>query len=65
MEKTIHSYKDLGLTPTKDMYVNAIDGKYAVPGYNFNNMEQIQAIITACAETNSPVIRQVIFSGSV
>lgn len=59
MEKTIHSYKDLGLTPTKDMYVKAIDGKYAVPGYNFNNMEQIQAIITACIETKSPVILQV------
>ncbi|MGB2600658.1 MAG: class II fructose-bisphosphate aldolase [Candidatus Omnitrophota bacterium] len=59
MEKTIHSYRDLGLTPTKDMYVKAIDGKYAVPGYNFNNMEQIQAIITACIETKSPVILQV------
>jgi fructose-bisphosphate aldolase class II len=59
MEKTIHSYRDIGLTPTKDMYVKAIDGKYAVPGYNFNNMEQIQAIITACIETKSPVILQV------
>ncbi|NQT33457.1 MAG: class II fructose-1,6-bisphosphate aldolase [Candidatus Omnitrophica bacterium] len=55
----MHSYKDLGLTPTKDMYVKAVDGKYAVPGYNFNNMEQLQAIMTACIETNSPVILQV------
>lgn len=55
----MHSYKDLGLTPTKDMYVKAVDGKYAVPGYNFNNLEQLQAIMTACIETNSPVILQV------
>ena len=55
----MHSYKDLGLTPTKDMYVKAVDGKYAVPGYNFNNLEQLQAIMTACIETSSPVILQV------
>ena len=55
----MHSYKDLGLTPTKDMYVNAVDGKYAVPGYNFNNLEQLQAIMAACIETSSPVILQV------
>ena len=28
-------------------------------GYNFNNMEQLQAIITACVECNSPVILQI------
>jgi fructose-bisphosphate aldolase class II len=55
----MHSYKDLGLTPTKDMYVKAVDGKYAIPGYNFNNLEQLQAIMTACIETSSPVILQV------
>ena len=55
----MYSYKKLGLTSTKDMYAKAIYGKYAVPGYNFNNMEQLQAIITACIETNSPVILQV------
>ena len=32
---------------------------YAVPAYNFNNMEQLQAIITACTESRSPVILQV------
>ena len=37
----------------------AIDGKYAIPGYNFNNMEQLQAIMAACIESNSPVILQV------
>jgi fructose-bisphosphate aldolase, class II len=55
----MHSYKELGLTPTKDMYVKAVDGKYAVPGYNFNNLEQLQAIMAACIETSSPVILQV------
>jgi fructose-bisphosphate aldolase class II len=55
----MHSYKDLGLVNTKGMYSKAIDGKYACPGYNFNNMEQIQAIITACIETKSPVVLQV------
>ncbi|MCK5654911.1 MAG: class II fructose-1,6-bisphosphate aldolase [Candidatus Aureabacteria bacterium] len=53
------NYKDLGLVNTKEMFKKAMDGGYAVPAYNFNNMEQIQAIITACVETQSPVILQV------
>lgn len=52
-------YKELGLVNTRDMFKKAMDGKYAVPAYNFNNMEQLQAIITACVETKSPVILQV------
>lgn len=55
----MHSYKGLGLVNTRDMYAKAIKGQYAIPGYNFNNMEQLQAIITACIETKSPVILQV------
>lgn len=53
------SYKDLGLVNTKDMFKGAMVGGYAIPAYNFNNMEQIQAIITACVESQSPVIMQV------
>ncbi len=53
------SYKELGLVNTKDMFAKAINGGYAVPAYNFNNMEQLQAIIQACVETKSPVILQV------
>lgn len=53
------SYKSLGLVNTKDMFTKAFKGGYAIPAYNFNNMEQIQAIITACVETQSPVILQV------
>jgi fructose-bisphosphate aldolase class II len=53
------SYKELGLVNTKDMFAKAIKGGYAIPAYNFNNMEQLQAIIQACVETKSPVILQV------
>ncbi|MDA3798915.1 MAG: class II fructose-1,6-bisphosphate aldolase [Kiritimatiellae bacterium] len=53
------SYKDLGLSNTKNMFKKAMEGGYAIPAYNFNNMEQIQAIITACVESQSPVILQV------
>ncbi len=52
-------YKDLGLVNTKEMFKKAKEGGYAVPAYNFNNLEQIQAIVTACVETQSPVILQV------
>ncbi len=53
------SYKDLGLVNSKDMFKKAMEGGYAVPAYNFNNMEQLQAIITACVECSSPVILQI------
>ena len=53
------SYKEIGLVNTREMFKKAMAGGYAVPAYNFNNMEQIQAIIAACVETQSPVILQV------
>ncbi len=53
------SYKTLGLVNTKEMFADAMKNHYAVPAYNFNNMEQMQAIIQACVETKSPVILQV------
>ena len=53
------SYKDLGLVNTREMFAKAVKGGYAVPAYNFNNMEQLQAIIQACVETESPLILQV------
>ncbi len=53
------SYKSLGLVNSREAFERATAGEYAVPAYNFNNMEQIQAIITACVETRSPVILQV------
>jgi len=62
MQKEIHmthSYKELGFSNTKVMFQIAVKSGFAVPAYNFNNMEQLQAIITACLETQSPVILQV------
>ena len=54
-----YSYKELGLVNTKHMFEMAFKGGYAIPAYNFNNMEQLQSIIQACVETKSPVILQV------
>jgi len=53
------NYKDLGLVNTREMFKKAIDGGYAIPAFNFNNMEQLQAIIQASSEKKSPVILQV------
>ena len=53
------NYKDLGLVNTREMFKKAVDGGYAIPAFNFNNMEQLQAIVMAAAETKSPVILQV------
>ena len=53
------SYKDLGLVNTKEMFKRAINGGYAIPAFNFNNMEQLQAIIKASSDLKSPVILQV------
>jgi fructose-bisphosphate aldolase class II len=52
-------YEELGLVNTREMFKKAMAGQYAVPAYNFNNMEQLQAIIGGCAESKSPVILQV------
>ncbi len=53
------SYKELGLVNSRELFAKAIKGGYAIPAFNFNNMEQMQAIIAACVETKSPVILQV------
>lgn len=53
------SYKDLGLVNSRELFKKAMEGKYAIPAFNFSNMEQIQAIVMACVETKSPVILQV------
>ena len=53
------NYKDLGLVNTRELFRKAVKGGYAIPAYNFNNMEQLQAIIQACVETASPLILQV------
>lgn len=53
------NYKKLGFVNTKQMFKKAVSGGYAIPAYNFNNMEQLQAIVFACLETQSPVILQI------
>ena len=52
-------YKTLGLVNTREMFKRAINGGYAIPAFNFNNMEQLQAIIKASSDLKSPVILQV------
>jgi fructose-1,6-bisphosphate aldolase, class II, various bacterial and amitochondriate protist len=53
------SYKELGLVNSREIFAKAVKGGYAIPAFNFNNMEQMQAIISACVESKSPVILQV------
>lgn len=52
-------YEELGLVNTREVFKKAMEGGYAIPAYNFNNMEQLQAIMIGCAESKSPVILQV------
>ncbi|MFW9996097.1 MAG: class II fructose-bisphosphate aldolase [Candidatus Odinarchaeota archaeon] len=52
-------YKSLGLVNTREMFQRAMKEGFAIPGYNFNNMEQLQAIVSGCVESRSPVILQV------
>jgi fructose-bisphosphate aldolase, class II len=44
---------------SKGLFQKAVAGGYAIPAFNFNNLEQLQAIIAACVDTKSPVILQV------
>jgi fructose-bisphosphate aldolase class II len=53
------TYKELGLVNSRELFQKAVKGGYAIPAFNFNNLEQLQAIIGACVETKSPVILQV------
>ena len=39
------SYKEIGLVNTREMFAKAVKGGFAIPAFNFNNMEQLQAII--------------------
>lgn len=55
----IVGYQELGFENTREMFQRAMKGGYAVPAYNFNNLEQLQAIINGCGQSKSPVILQV------
>ena len=49
-------YTELGLVNTNKMFHDAITGGYAIPAFNFYNMETLNAILNAARETHSPVI---------
>jgi len=49
-------YSDFGLANTKQLLTPALKGKYAIPAFNFYNMETMNAILNAATITNSPVI---------
>ena len=53
------NYKEIGLVNTREMFKRAVAGGYSIPAFNFNTMEQMQAIVMAAVETKSPVIMQV------
>lgn len=52
-------FSEIGLVNSRELFTKAVAGGYAIPAFNFNNMEQMQAIIAACVEAKSPVILQV------
>lgn len=49
-------YSDFGLADTKHLLNRALKGGYAVPAFNFYNMETLFAILRAAEITKSPVI---------
>jgi len=49
----------MALVTTKEMFEKSMKEEYAIGAFNVNNMEIIQGIVDAAAETNSPVILQV------
>ncbi|MCK4248447.1 MAG: class II fructose-bisphosphate aldolase, partial [Candidatus Omnitrophica bacterium] len=49
----------MSLVPMRQILEEAQKGEYGVGAFNVNNMEQLQAICNAAAQTESPVIIQV------
>lgn len=49
-------YSEFGLSTTKQLLNRAMHGGYAVPAFNFYNMETMNAILKAAQITQSPVI---------
>ena len=46
------------LVSMRQLLDHAADNGYGLPAFNVNNLEQVQAIMAAAAETDSPVIMQ-------
>ena len=53
--KNMH-YSDFGLINTKTLLTRALRNSYAVPAFNFYNMETLNAILNAAEITQSPII---------
>ena len=49
-------YSDFGLSNTKRLLTRALHDGYAVPAFNFYNMETLDAILNAAQITQSPII---------
>ena len=49
-------YSEFGLSNTKKLLLRAMRGGYAVPAFNFYNMETLLAILDAAKITQSPII---------
>src|SRR5579885_3457292 len=48
----------MALISLRQLLDHAAEFGYGVPAFNINNMEQVQAIMQAAAETDSPAILQ-------
>ncbi|WP_138269678.1 class II fructose-bisphosphate aldolase [Anaerofustis stercorihominis] len=48
----------MALISSTQLFKKAKEEKYAIPAFNFENMEMAKGIIEACSEENSPVIMQ-------
>ena len=49
-------YTELGLSNSKEIFAKAVNGGYAIPAFNFNNLEQLQAIVGFTVKNKSEVI---------
>lgn len=48
----------MALVSLRQLLDHAAENNYGLPAFNVNNLEQIQAIMQAADECNSPVIMQ-------
>ncbi|QFZ91035.2 class II fructose-bisphosphate aldolase [Synechococcus elongatus] len=48
----------MALVPLRLMLDHAAENEYGIPAFNVNNLEQVQSILQAADETDSPVILQ-------
>lgn len=48
----------MAIVSLRQLLDHAAENGYGVPAFNVNNMEQVQAIMTAAQEVGAPVIMQ-------